>query len=67
MVGVTCDQCTPVEDKGHSDDPVPLLMIGGKVKADGSARFTEKEAVKGSIGILDRGSLLLGRLKQAEA
>ncbi len=67
VVGVTCDHSTPVEDKGHSDDPVPVLMIGGKVMPDGSARFTEKEAVKGSIGTLEKGSLLLGRLKLAAA
>jgi 2,3-bisphosphoglycerate-independent phosphoglycerate mutase len=64
VVAVTCDHSTPVEDKGHSDDPVPVLVLGGKAKPDGSARFTEKDAVRGSLGTLGRGMMLLERLKQ---
>ena len=64
VVAVTCDHSTPVEDKGHSDDPVPVLVFGGKSKPDGSARFTEKDAAKGSLGTLKRGMMLLTRLKQ---
>jgi 2,3-bisphosphoglycerate-independent phosphoglycerate mutase len=65
VVAIMCDHSTPVEDKGHSDDPVPLLVLGGKVKPDGSARFTEKDAAKGTLGTLRRGMMLLERLKQA--
>ncbi len=64
VVAVTCDHSTPVQDKGHSDDPVPVLVLGGKVKPDGSAKFTEKDAAKGSMGTLARGMMLLPRLKQ---
>ena len=64
VLAVTCDHSTPVEDKGHSDDPVPVLVVGGKAKPDGSVRFTEKEAAKGSFGTLRRGMMLLERLKQ---
>ena len=64
VVAVTCDHSTPVEDKGHSDDPVPVLVSGAKVRPDGSARFTEDNAAKGSFGVLDRGSFLLDRLRQ---
>ncbi len=64
VVAVTCDHSTPVEDKGHSDDPVPVLVLGGNVKPDGSARFTEKDAAKGSLGTLGTGRMLLERLKQ---
>src|SRR6267143_2780080 len=65
LVGaVTCDHSTPVEDMGHSDDPVPVLAIGGKGLPDRSARFTEKDAAKGSVGILTRGMMLLDLLKQ---
>ncbi len=64
VVAVTCDHSTPVEDKGHSDDPVPVLVIGGKTKPDGSLRFTEREAVKGSLGTLKKGRMLLDRLTQ---
>jgi 2,3-bisphosphoglycerate-independent phosphoglycerate mutase len=64
VVAVTCDHSTPVEDKGHSDDPVPVLVLGGKAKHDGSVRFTEKDAAKGSLGTLGRSMMLLERLKQ---
>jgi 2,3-bisphosphoglycerate-independent phosphoglycerate mutase len=64
VVAVTCDHSTPVEDMGHSDDPVPVLVFGGKSKPDGSIRFTEKNAAKGSLGTLRRGMMLLERLKQ---
>ena len=64
VVAVTCDHSTPVEDKGHSDDPVPVLVFGGKSKPDGSSRFTERDAAKGSLGTLRRGMMLLERLKQ---
>jgi 2,3-bisphosphoglycerate-independent phosphoglycerate mutase len=64
VVAVTSDHSTPVEDKGHSDDPVPVLVSGGKAKPDGSARFTEDFAWKGSLGLLERGSMLLDRLRR---
>src|SRR3989442_12433554 len=65
VVAVTCDHSTPVEDKGHSSDPVPVLVLDGKAKADGSARFTERDAARGSLGTLGRGRMLLERLRQA--
>jgi len=64
VVAVTCDHSPPVEDKGHSDDPVPVLVLGGKTKPDGSSRFTEGDAMKGSLGTLKKGKMLLDRLRQ---
>ena len=64
---VTCDHSTPWRDKGHSDDPVPVLVAGGSVKPDGSGRFTETNATSGHFGELERGSMLLPRLKQIAA
>ncbi len=64
VVAVTCDHSTPVEDKGHSDDPVPVLVLGGRAKPDGSCRFTERDTLKGSLGFLERGRMLLERLTQ---
>jgi 2,3-bisphosphoglycerate-independent phosphoglycerate mutase len=64
VVAVTCDHSTPVEDKGHSSDPVPVLVLGGKTRPDGSARFTEKDAAKGSLGTLGKGRMLLEHLQQ---
>lgn len=67
LLCVTCDHSTPWKDKGHSDDPVPLLVAGGSVKPDGSSRFTESNATLGHFGKLERGSGLLPRLKQIAA
>jgi len=64
VVCVTCDHSTPWKDKGHSDDPVPVLVAGNHVDPDGSGVFIEKEAMKGSLGRLERGSLLLERLRR---
>ena len=64
---VTCDHSTPWRDKGHSDDPVPILVAGGSVKPDESSRFTETDAASGHFGKLERGSMLLPRLKQIAA
>jgi len=64
VVCVTCDHSTPWKDRGHSDDPVPILVAGNRVDPDGSGRFIEKEAMKGSLGRLERGSLLLERLRR---
>lgn len=39
--------------QGHSDDPVPLLASGDFIKKDKTSRFTETEAKKGSIGLIE--------------
>jgi 2,3-bisphosphoglycerate-independent phosphoglycerate mutase len=49
---ISGDHSTPCINKGHSDDPVPLLLSGNKARRDGSARFTERYASKGSMGML---------------
>jgi 2,3-bisphosphoglycerate-independent phosphoglycerate mutase len=59
---VTCDHSTPWRDKGHSDDPVPVLVAGGSTKPDGSNRFTETTASSGHFEKMERGSMLLPRL-----
>ncbi|HVH15314.1 MAG TPA: alkaline phosphatase family protein [Candidatus Angelobacter sp.] len=64
---VTCDHSTPWRDKGHSNDPVPVLVAGGSVKPDGSNRFTETAASAGHFEKLERGSMLLSRLKPIAA
>jgi 2,3-bisphosphoglycerate-independent phosphoglycerate mutase len=51
-VVVSGDHSTPCIKKGHSDDPVPLLISGSMVKQDGSARFTENYAKRGRLGLL---------------
>jgi len=52
-VVISADHSTPCISKGHSDDPVPVLVSGDMVKKDGTVRVTESEAKKGSIGLLE--------------
>ena len=49
---ISADHSTPCINKGHSDDPVPVLVSGDMVKKDGSTRMTEAQAKNGSIGLL---------------
>ncbi len=50
---ISADHSTPCINKGHSDDPVPVLVSGDFIKKDGTTRMTEKQAKKGSIGLLE--------------
>ena len=52
-VVVSADHSTPCISKGHSDDPVPLLVSGDMVRNDGTSRVSEAEAAAGSIGLLE--------------
>jgi len=49
---VSGDHSTPCIKRGHSDDPVPLLVSGSMVEQDGSARFTENYGKRGKMGLL---------------
>ncbi|MGA8541983.1 MAG: alkaline phosphatase family protein [Thermoplasmata archaeon] len=52
-IGVTADHATPAILKGHSDDPVPLLLVGAGVRADpalANAKFSEASAARGALG-----------------
>jgi 2,3-bisphosphoglycerate-independent phosphoglycerate mutase len=51
-VAVSADHSTPCSLKAHGDDPVPLLICGGAAPSDGTRRFTEAEAARGSLGTL---------------
>ncbi|MDR5695968.1 MAG: hypothetical protein QN121_11965 [Armatimonadota bacterium] len=52
LIAVTADHATPCSLRGHSDDPVPLLVSGGGISADGTRSFGEREASNGSLGHL---------------
>ena len=52
-VMISADHSTPSIHKGHSDDPVPLLISGNMITNDDTQRFTETEAKKGAIGLID--------------
>jgi len=49
---ISGDHSTPCIKKGHSDDPVRLLVSGKRITQDGSARFTENYARRGRLGLL---------------
>ena len=55
-LAVTADHATPCILKGHSDDPVPLLLAGAGVGKDPvsvpPAKFGESSAARGSIGTI---------------
>jgi len=61
---VTADHSTPCIAKGHTDDPVPILIAGPGVVPDGSKRFTEGYGRAGSIGTLEHGYEILNLLKK---
>jgi len=50
---ICADHSTPCIKKGHSDDPVPLLVSGDMVKNDDSLRYTETDAKNGRIGLIE--------------
>jgi len=52
-VMISADHSTPCIYKGHSDDPVPLLISGDMIANDDTRRFTEAEAKKGAIGLIE--------------
>ena len=52
-VGVTADHATPAILHAHSDDPVPLLVVGAGIAPDpatGASKFCESTAARGSLG-----------------
>jgi 2,3-bisphosphoglycerate-independent phosphoglycerate mutase len=60
-IAVTADHATPAILKRHSDDPVPLLIVGaGVAPSGGSPKFGEPPT-PGAIGTI-RGSEVLTRL-----
>jgi 2,3-bisphosphoglycerate-independent phosphoglycerate mutase len=66
-IGVTADHATPAIVKGHTDDPVPFLLCGAGVVADGSAPlFSEATAARGSLGTLQGSEVLPALLRPAE-
>jgi 2,3-bisphosphoglycerate-independent phosphoglycerate mutase len=52
VIAVTADHSTSCVRSAHTADPVPLLVSGAGVQADGSRSFGEREAETGSIGLL---------------
>lgn len=62
LICVTSDHATPCMLKVHSDTPVPILISGGKIHNSGIDKFSEKECAKGSLGLIERGCMLMPKL-----
>jgi len=67
VVVISGDHSTPCIKKSHTDDPIPLLVSGNNIKSDGSQRFTESWASKGSIGTLNGSEVISHVLKMMSA
>jgi len=59
IICVTADHSTPCSLRGHSDDPVPVVIAGGKVRPDGLEKFSERYCARGSLGVLQSGTELM--------
>jgi len=55
------DHPTPIEIRTHSPDPVPFLLCGQGLEANGARRFTEAEAAKTGL-FLDPGYNIMNKL-----
>jgi len=60
---ISADHSTPCINKGHSDDPVPLLVSGDSIKKDDTVRVTELNAKKGNIGLVEGSQVVNTALK----
>ena len=51
-IAITADHATPCILRGHSDDPVPLLVAGRHVAPEASpaSKFSEAAAARGALG-----------------
>lgn len=65
IITVTADHSTPCIKKSHTADPVPLLIAGGNVEADGATHFSEKECKNGNLGMIEKGTELMPLLIQS--
>jgi len=59
---VTSDHATPPSLKSHSGDPVPVILYIPGLAGDSVRRMSEKECLKGSLGIIEHGWLLLPKI-----
>jgi len=60
-VAVTADHATPAILKRHSDDPVPLVLVGAGVPSEGGSPKFGSVPIGGRLGTI-RGNEVLNRL-----
>ena len=61
LVAVTADHATSCVRMAHTAEPVPLVVSGGTVQADGTEAFGERACADGALGSL-RGVEIVPRL-----
>ncbi len=59
---VTADHATPPSVGAHTDDPVPVVVVAPNIEPDEVSKFTEKECMKGSLGVIEHGWELLPKV-----
>lgn len=60
---ITADHATPPSVKAHTDDPVPLLLVGNGVTPDNTLKLCESECYeKGGLGLTDHGWEILPKI-----
>ena len=64
---ISADHSTPCINKGHSDDPVPILVSGDFISDDDTVRFTENEAKKGNLGLLEGAQVVKTAIEQIKS
>ena len=50
VMAVTADHATPAVLKAHSDDPVPLMILGGGITGGEIETYCERTCATGSLG-----------------
>jgi 2,3-bisphosphoglycerate-independent phosphoglycerate mutase len=66
VIIVSGDHSTPAALKGHSWHPVPTLVYGKYVRADGIAEFGESACRRGSLGVLPAKNIMPIALANAQ-
>jgi 2,3-bisphosphoglycerate-independent phosphoglycerate mutase len=66
VVIVSGDHSSPAVLKSHSWHPVPALLHGRYVRADGIAEFGERACARGSLGVLPANDLVPIALANAQ-
>jgi len=64
VICITSDHATPCGLKVHSDTPVPVLISGNSLGKGVGVKFCEREAAKGSLGLITRGCELMPKLME---
>jgi 2,3-bisphosphoglycerate-independent phosphoglycerate mutase len=62
VICITTDHATPCGLKVHSDTPVPVIISGDSLGRGSGVKFCEREAAKGSLGLITRGYELMPKL-----